>query len=100
MTVDSVGLILVKERFVGMRMRIFRDYHDGESATMFFALLEQGTNTRDSERMLRNQNRIRAAGDAAVRRNPSRVAAHHFDYHHAVVRLGCRMQAVNCVGND
>jgi len=49
MTVDSVGLILVQERVRRMRMRIFRDYHDRKSATMFFALLEQGTNTRDSE---------------------------------------------------
>src|SRR5438876_5070402 len=83
-----------------MRMRIFRDYDDREGAALFFAFIKQSANTREFERVLGNKNGVGAARHTTVRRDPSRVAAHHFDYHYAVMGLGCRMQTVNCVGND
>ena len=35
-----------------------------------------------------------------MQRDPARVAAHHFENHHAIVRLGSRVQAVQCFGSD
>src|SRR6266404_170991 len=46
------------------------------------------------ERDLRNQNNIRAAGDAAVESNPAGVSAHDFDDHHAFVACGSSVQSV------
>src|SRR6266550_3586106 len=83
-----------------MGMGIFRDYDDRKGTALFFALVQQGTNTRDSKRVLGNKNRIRSASHSTVSRDPSRVSAHHFDYHYAVMGLGCRMQTVNGIGND
>ena len=52
------------------------------------------------ERNLRNQNDVRAAGDAGVQRNPSGVAAHHFDHHDAMVRFGRGVQPIDGVGRE
>src|SRR2546423_5504750 len=38
---------------------------------------------------------IGAARDSAVSGDPTGVSPHHFDDHHAVMRLGCGVQAVN-----
>ena len=37
---------------------------------------------------------------SGVQRDPSRIAAHHFDDHHAAVRFGRGVQAVNRVRGD
>ena len=50
------------------------------------------------ERNLRNQNHIRAAGDAGIERNPPGIPAHHFDHHDAMVRLGRAVQPIDGVG--
>ncbi len=58
------------------------------------------TTSLDVERPLGHEDRVGAAGDARVRGDPAGVAAHHLDDHHAVVRLGGRVQAVDRVGDD
>src|SRR5439155_7178504 len=98
--VDGVALIFVQKWFIGMGVRIFRDHHDRKGTAVFFALLEQSTYTRDSKRMFRNQDCIRATGDATVCGNPSCMTAHDFDHHYAVLRLSRGMQTINTVGND
>ncbi len=50
--------------------------------------------------MLRDQDDVGAARDSAHHRDPSGVAAHHLDDHHAVVRLGGRVQPVNRLRTD
>ena len=50
------------------------------------------------ERNLRNQDHVRAAGDARVQRNPAGIPPHHLDHHDAVVRLGRGVQPIDGVG--
>src|SRR6266849_125265 len=83
-----------------MRMRIFRHDYDRKRSSLFLALTEQVTNSRYSEGTLRNQNDVCAAGDSAVRGNPSRMTAHHFDYHHAVMGLSGGMQPVHGISDN
>ena len=54
----------------------------------------------DVERNLRNQNRVGAAGDAGVQRDPAGVAPHHFGHHDPAVRLGRRVQPVDGIGGE
>ena len=54
----------------------------------------------DVERPLGHEDRVGAAGDTRVRRDPAGMAAHHLDDEDAVVRLGGRVQAVDRVGRD
>jgi hypothetical protein len=48
------------------------------------------------ERLLGNQNGVRAARNPAIHGNPAGIAAHYFHHDHAVVRLGRRVNAINC----
>ena len=48
---------------------------------------------------LRKQDDIRSPGEAAVQGDPSSMAPHRFDDHHALVRAGSGMQAVERVGH-
>ena len=64
------------------------------------AALELGARLLDGDRLLGDQDHVRAAGDAAHDGDPARVAPHHLDDHHAVVRLGGRVQAVDRLGAD
>ena len=61
---------------------------------------ELGAGLLDGERVLGDEDDVRAARDAAHHGDPARVAAHHLHDHHAVVRLGCRVQAVDRFGAD
>src|ERR1044072_7901029 len=54
----------------------------------------------DREGNLGDEDDIRAARDARVESNPTSVAPHHFENHHAVVRLGRRVQTVERLGGD
>ena len=49
---------------------------------------------------LGDHDRVGPAGQPGEHGDPSRVAAHHLDDHHAVVRLGRRVEAVDCVRGD
>src|SRR5438874_100625 len=50
--------------------------------------------------MLGDQDHVGTAGDPAHDRDPARVPAHHLDDHHAVVRLGRRVQPVDRLRAD
>ena len=54
----------------------------------------------DRDRLLGDQDHVRAAGDPAHDRDPAGVPAHHLDDHHAVVRLRGRVQPVDRLGRD
>src|SRR5258706_14003011 len=83
-----------------MGMRVFSDDHDRESPAVCFTHLKQLADSRDPERMLRNQNHISTAGNSAVRGDPPSVTAHHFYNHYAVMGLCGGMEAIYGVGND
>ena len=52
------------------------------------------------ERPLRDQDHVRAAGEAGEDGDPAGEPAHDLDDHHAVVRFGGRVEAVNRLGGD
>ena len=52
----------------------------------------------DGEWDFRNENDVRAAGDAGVEGDPSAVASHDFDHHDAVMRFGRGVNLVDGVG--
>jgi len=54
----------------------------------------------DVERLLRDQDDVRPAGDARVQRDPARVPAHHLDDQRPVVTLGGRMEPVDSLHRD
>src|SRR5437763_7006243 len=58
------------------------------------------SNFVDIERLLGNQDHIRAPGYAAVNCNPSRIASHDLNHHHTIVRLRRGMYPVDGFGND
>ena len=76
------------------------DDDDREVLAALVPLLEQPARLLDGDRLLGDQDHVGAAGDAGVDRDPARVAAHHLDDHHAVVRLRRRVQAVDRLRRD
>ena len=54
----------------------------------------------DVERLLGDEDRVGAAGDAGVRGDPAGVAAHDLQQHDSVVALGGAVQPVNGLGRD
>ena len=64
------------------------------------ALAQLDAGLLDRDRLLGDQDHVGAAGDSAHHRDPAGVAAHHLDHHHAVVRLGRRVQPVDRLGAD
>ena len=54
----------------------------------------------DVDRMLGDEDHVGAAGDPAHHRDPPGLPTHHLDDHHPVVRLGGRVQPVDCFGAD
>src|SRR5207245_8509587 len=69
--------------------------HNTEVASTGVAHANFGCNFIYIERLFGDQNYVSAAGDAAVNRNPTGVAAHDFNHHHATVRLSGCMYTIN-----
>src|SRR4029077_19176846 len=86
-TIKRDTLLLRKKIFVRMRVCVLSHYHNRKGATLLFTLQQQITNARQAKGMSGDENNVSAAGDAAVGRDPAGMTAHHFDDHHAVMRL-------------
>ena len=82
------------------RHRALGDDDDRERRPARVAALDALADLVDVERALGDEDDVGAAGDAAVGRDPARVAAHDLDDDDAVVRLRGRVQAVDRVGGD
>ena len=76
------------------------DDHDREVLAAGVPALDLLAGVLDRDRVLGDQDHVRAAGDAADDGDPARVPAHHLEHHHAVVRLGGRVQPVDRLGAD
>ena len=63
-------------------------------------MLDVGGDLVDVERALRDEDDVRAAGQAAVQRDPSGVAAHDLADQRAVVALGRGVEPVDGLGGD
>src|SRR4029079_4398366 len=81
-----------------LRLGPLSDNDDRREATFLVALLEVVADALDVEILLGDEDLGRAAGDARLGGDPTRMATHDLDDHDAVVRLGCRVQAVDGVG--
>ena len=83
-----------------LRIRALRHDDDAELRAPLVALAQPLRRRGDVERDLGNQDRVGAAGDAGVQRDPAGVAPHHLDDHDALVRLGGRVQPIDRVGRE
>ncbi len=84
----------------GLRFGALRDDDDRGVAAALVTMGEPAAERIDVEGDLGDEHGGRAARDAGVRGDPSRVAPHHLDHHHPVVALGGGVQAVDGVGRD
>ena len=84
---------------VGGELCALRDDHNTEITAAGVAQPNLLRNFLNVERKLGNQDYVRTASHAAVDGNPSRVAPHDFDDHHAIVGLGSSVDAVNSFGH-
>ena len=83
-----------------LRQRALGDDDDREVAAARVAAADQPAHLLDVERALGDQDHAGAAGQPGVQRDPAGVATHHLHDHHAVVRLGRGVEAVDGVGGD
>ncbi len=81
------------------RLRTLGD-HDDRRVLALEALLDVLGDLVDVELALRQQDDVRATGEAGVQRDPAGVPAHHLDDERAVVRLGRRVQPVDRLHRD
>src|SRR5512138_2316722 len=75
-----------------------RDDDERELFALAFALANLRAYAVVGERDFRDENDVRAAGDARVERNPTGITAHDLQDHHAIVALGRGVQPVERVG--
>ena len=73
--------------------------HNDQGAVLALrvALLDELRNLIEVERNLRQENHICSAGDATPKRDPSGMASHHLEHHHALVACRGGMQTVEAV---
>ena len=78
----------------------FGDYHQAELPPRFLPPVNPSANIFNGEGNLGDQNHVSAPGNAGMKRDPSGIAAHHFDQHDAMMAFGGGVQAVNGIGGD
>ena len=94
-----LGDLLPLARGIGELVPLAHD-DDGEVLPALVPALDVPAGLLDRDRLLRDQDDVGAAGDAAHDRDPARVPAHHLDDHDAVVGLRGRVQPVDRLGGD
>ena len=94
---ELVDLLCVAHAF---QLVALRDDDDGEVLAALMPVPELLAGVLDRHRLLRDQDHVRAARDAAHHRDPAGVAAHHLDDHHAVVGLRGGVEPVDRLGRD
>jgi hypothetical protein len=82
------------------QMAALGDHHDAVVLAVVVVVLEQSADVVDVDVLLRNENHVRAAGDARGVGDPAGIAAHHFNHDHAIVRVGGGVDAVDGLGGD
>src|SRR5262249_16671431 len=82
------------------KLAAFADDDDREVLAARVASPDLGADLVEVDRLLRDQDHVGAARDAAHHGDPAGVPTHHLDHHHAVVRLGRRVQAVDRLPAD
>src|SRR5258706_3396645 len=94
-----VALVLVNE-FVTSLNRSLGGNYDAETGSSRIARPYSVSDGLHGEGNLRNENYVCTAGDAGMQSNPSRIAAHHFQDHDALMRLCRGVQSVKRIGAE
>src|SRR5438045_9313793 len=89
-----------RRTIAGSKLCPFRNYNNAEVPTARMSHANLGRNFIHVEGLFGNQNHVGAPSDAAVNGNPTGVASHHFDHHHAIVGLGGSVDAIDSFGHD
>ncbi len=82
------------------RDRPLRHHDDRERPPAIVAAAQVRADLVEVERPLGHEDRVGAAGQPGVHRDPAGMTAHDLADEHAVVRLGGRVEAVDRVGGD
>ena len=82
------------------QMAALGDHDDAVVLAVIVVVLEQGADVVDVDFLLRNEDDVRAAGDAGGIGDPAGIAAHDFNDDDAVVRVGGGVDAVDGLGGD
>src|SRR5262245_39549447 len=91
-------LACFEDHLAAHQRRAFRRDNDGEVAFAPPAIVQFPPYVFEPVRNLRDQNHVGAARDPRIERDPSGIAPHHLDDHHALVRSRRRVQLVDGVG--
>src|SRR5208337_511080 len=81
-------------------MATLGNHYDTVMLTVVVVVFEQSTNVVDVDVLLRNQNHVCAPGRTCSVGDPAGVATHHFNYDHAIVRVGSGVNAIDRLGGD
>lgn len=76
----------------------FCDDDKGEVFVLGFAFGDFPADTFIVKRDFRDEDYVRASGDARIGGDPPGVSSHYFEYHDAVMAFGGRVEAVQCIG--
>src|SRR5207248_8981814 len=97
---DVAELIQVARLVEPLELVALAHDDDREGLATLVALADLLAGVVDRDRLLGDHDHVGAAGDPAHDGDPARVAAHHLDDHHAVVRLGGGVEPVDRLGAD
>jgi hypothetical protein len=83
---------------LGRQLDAFGHDHNGKALAVTLAPFHVIADVLHGKGDFGDADDVRASGNAGVQRDPACVAAHHFDHHHAVMRLGGGVNLVDRVG--
>src|SRR5258706_13595943 len=81
------------------KLHAFGHNYNSEMLAGSFALGNIAADVLNGERDFRDENDVGAPGDAGLQRDPAAVAAHHLNYHNAMMRRGRGVNLVDGVGD-
>ena len=93
-------LVLLARISKTLQLVALRDDDDREVLPALVAAADVVAGLVDRDRLLGDQDHVGAASDPAHDGDPARVTAHHLHDHHAVVRLGRRVEPVDRLRGD
>ena len=96
---ERVALVVSDGLVGGLRVGALGDHHYRRVPGLE-PVLDVLADLLDVERLLRDEDDVRAAGDARVQCDPAGAAAHHLDDERPVMTLGRRVQPVDSLHRD
>ena len=94
---DHLGSLCI---LAGRELRSLRYHNDIELLAPRVPLLQGCRHFIDFKGMFRNKNGVRAAGHAAIKRNPAGIPSHDLDHDGAVMGFRRGVKAIDGLGDD